>query len=142
MNTYLVLLMTIQVSLYAIVMMIFVKKRVQCVKEGIVPSSYYKTFQTEVSDYPKDLKAVERHFTNLFEMPVLFLIFGTLVLALGKVDYIILVASTIFVVFRIAHMVIHIGKNKIIPRMMTFGVSSITVVLMWFYLSVKLLLNS
>lgn len=142
MEKFLVLAMALQVSLYVIVMVIFVRKRTSLVKAGKVPSSYYKTFQTEVGEYPRDLKAAERHFENLFEMPVLFLIFCSLVIGLGKVDLFIVLGSYLYVLIRVAHMVIHIGKNKIMPRMMAFGFSCLVLIIMWVYLTISMFFNS
>tara|TARA_Y100000817_G_scaffold306572_1_gene291920 strand:+ start:171 stop:593 length:423 start_codon:yes stop_codon:yes gene_type:complete len=103
--------------------------RTLSVKSGKVSFKYFKTYDSEVP--PREIAQTNRHITNLFEVPVLFYAVCAVVLASNYESILILVLAWGFVASRVAHSIIHLGQNKILPRMITFFVGVLIVLGMW-----------
>ncbi|MFN3164180.1 MAG: hypothetical protein ACE37N_12060, partial [Pseudohongiellaceae bacterium] len=62
--------MFMMVMLTYVVMLITVRVRTSAVNRGDIEASYFSIFQGE--NIPEMVHKTNRHFDNLFEMPVLF----------------------------------------------------------------------
>jgi len=125
-----------QFFLTQIVLIITFVSRVVAVNTRQMDFRYLKTY-----DYgnPTDLvKKTSRHFINLFEMPTLFYVGGVLALARNLQDPILAYSAWGFFITRVFHAFIHIGPNKITPRMTIFGLSVIALNIFWFRLFILL----
>lgn len=75
---------------------------------------------------------------NLFELPVLFYLGASLVLALGITKPILLTLAWIFVSLRYVHSLIHVTYNRILHRFVVYLFSSIVLWAFWFVLALEL----
>src|SRR4051812_30931893 len=94
---------------------ITIKTRFSAARTGKVDPRYFKTFSF---GEPTDaVLKTGRHFNNLFEVPTLFYAGCCAGMIVGVAGILPLALAWAFVFLRIAHAWIHMGRNKIIPRM-------------------------
>ena len=130
MNTALIFPMAAMVLLSFIVQIGVFRTRVASVKRGEVKASFYKTFQGENTE-PWKTAQFSRHYANLFEMPTLFYAAAItgLVSNLGGSTLVWLAWG--FVAARILHATIHLGSNRINPRIYAHLSAWLMVLAMW-----------
>lgn len=104
--------------------------RFGAVKRGEANPKYYKTFQGENTE-PRQAAQFSRHYINLFEMPVLFYVAGVVGLATGLGGSALVWAAWVFVAARAIHAIVHLGSNKIFPRIYAHGFAWTVVLVMW-----------
>ena len=121
--------MAAMVLLTVIVLVRMVLGRMAAVKRGEVDARFYKTYQGE----PEPRKAAQytRHFVNLFENPVLFYVACLAAMVTGQGGGVIVWLAWAFVACRALHTTVHLGSNKIPPRMMIYGASWVVLLAMW-----------
>ncbi|MDJ0751326.1 MAG: MAPEG family protein [Woeseiaceae bacterium] len=110
-----------------------VRGRVAAVRRGDVDARYYKTYQGDNTE-PRQAVQNARHFTNLFENPVLFYAACIVAMASGLGGMPMLVLAWLFVASRVAHAAIHLTSNRIPQRMAAYGVSWFVLAAMWLWL--------
>lgn len=123
---------------FAIVLLIFVSlaymfwTRVKAVKGGQMPATYFKTYSR--GEATEDVILAARHFSNLFEIPVLFFAacLAAMMIPVLGISFEILAWS--FVVLRYVHSFIHLGPNKLFWRMRAYGLSVLVVLMMWIHI--------
>lgn len=106
--------------------------RFKSVKSGSVRARYYKLMQG--GDIPDHIVAGTRHFSNLFEMPVLFYVVGVLALILNVETTLMLTLAWSYVVLRIVHAYIHVTYNHILHRLSVFWIAALILLAMWIHL--------
>ena len=77
---------------------------------------------------------VSNNYENLFELPVLFYAVTAFALITRQVDVWMLGLAWAFVVARIAHSVLHIGRNIVLWRGTAFAFGAAILMLMWLLL--------
>jgi hypothetical protein len=82
---------------------------------------------------------VANAFRNQFELPVLFYVLVVLAIIARKADFLFVVMSWIFVVFRIVHAGIHTTSNVVRHRFYAYAVAAIVLLLMWIIFAVRVL---
>src|SRR6266404_6253911 len=92
--------------------------RIQSARTGKVDPRYFKTFSFGTPT--DDVLKTGRHFTNLFEVPTLFYAACLAGMMVGVAGIVPLIFAWLFVLARSAHAWIHIGRNKIYPRIASF----------------------
>ena len=135
-----VLALFIQSILPVIVLGIMFYRRTRAIRTGSVPLKYFKSHQGVDGDSPEDLRVVERHFSNLFETPVLFFVVSLLYLFLDYVDQMAVLLTWAFVLLRVVHAYIHLGRNHVGHRFTVFFLSIIVFLIQWIYLLGKFFL--
>jgi len=110
--------------------------RVRAAFSGQVDPAYYRLFRGAVP--PEKLEQLSRNFSNLFEVPVLFYVFGILCLVTGTESKLILGLSWIYVALRCVHTAIHISYNHPLHRFFAFLASVVVVTALWILLLVNL----
>lgn len=123
-----------------IVMLVMFTDRVKAIKMGAMKVGYFKTYNEELKPSERVIKS-GRHFTNLFEAPVLFYVACILGMILPLQSMVFLMLAWTFVAARAVHAVIHIGPNKLLYRMSAYGVGWLVLLLMWIYILVDTLLR-
>ncbi len=103
--------------------------RVQSVRKKQTSIKYFKLL--EGGDAPEHVRAGTRHFTNLFELPVLFYAAGITTMVLQLETPFMQGLAWTFVVARAAHAVIHMGHNNVLHRMIAFWLGAMVVLAMW-----------
>ncbi len=129
MNYLLVYPMAAMVLLTAIVFVRMFLSRFAAVRAGEVSATYYKTYQG--GEEPRASAQLSRHFINLFESPTLFYVACIVAMLVGQNGTVMLVLAWTYVAARVAHALIHTGKNKMTPRMIVYLVSWIVLLAMW-----------
>ncbi len=130
MNYALVFPMAALVALTFVVQIGVFRTRVAAVRRGDVKASFYKTFQGENTE-PRKVAQFSRHYANLFEVPVLFYAAGITGLATGLGGALFVWLAWVFVIARALHALVHLGTNKINPRIGAHLLGWIAVLAMW-----------
>jgi hypothetical protein len=102
--------------------------RVKAVSSGKMKFSYFKTYDGNATEM---VLKTTRHFTNLFEVPVLFYATLLTIMVLDISSSAILLLAWLFVITRILHAIIHIFVANIYPRMGVYMLSWLTVLGLW-----------
>lgn len=113
---------------FGVLVLLFVT-RFRTVARGQVKASYFKVYQG--AGEPERSRKLANHFKNLFETPNLFYAAGTLGVALGRTDVLLVVLAWSFVAMRIGHALIHIGANRLRARIVVYFASWLVLLLMW-----------
>ncbi|WP_434631812.1 MAPEG family protein [Chromobacterium sp. CV08] len=105
-------------------------------RSGRVDGRYYRLMR---GDTPPDgeLK-LARNFSNLFEAPVLFYVFGAIVIAKNLTAPLPLALAWSYVALRAVHTAIHLGRNHPVHRFLAFLASCIVLLAMWGWLALVL----
>lgn len=85
-------------------------------------------------NWPDQVVQNEAAVKNQFEAPVLFFAACITAVATNLVSILFAALALLFLAFRIWHAYIHIGHNKLGPRIKAFSCSLFTVVAMWILL--------
>jgi hypothetical protein len=139
MNNYeLVYPMFAMVVLTCVVLGVMFRTRVQSVVSGDISISYYKTYR----DGKEPDKAIQlsRHFANIFEVPTLFYIVCLVAMITLQSAPIFQLLAWAYVLLRVVHAYIHIGRNKVMHRMRVYFFSWVVLMLMWMYVLIGILL--
>ncbi len=128
---YFILAMFIQAIFPVFILLKMLPMRLKALKRGDISAKYFKSYQSPDKEVPKELVIISRHYGNLFEMPMLFLILGTLLISLQLVSVSFLIAAWIYVFLRLIHTFIHLGSNRIMQRLTIFGLSCFVLLGMW-----------
>ena len=102
--------------------------RVKAVKSG---SMRLSQFRLNTGDAPDAMAQAARNYTNLFEVPLLFYVAGTLAITLGLQTPTLVVIAWIFVAARALHSWIHLHSNNVIHRLRAYMLGNICVLAMW-----------
>src|SRR5262245_61157875 len=92
--------------------------RRKAVTEGTMNATYFKVYQGGAE--PEASAKLARHFTNLFEAPVLFYAACIAGMALHMAGTLFLVLAWVYVLLRVIHTTIHTGANKLYPRIAAY----------------------
>jgi hypothetical protein len=122
--------------LSAIVLLTMFRARVRAVKAGQIKAGYFKTY--EGANIPEDVIKTARHFSNLFETPVLFYVICLLGIIFSIDNKLFVVLAWAYVAARSVHAYVHMGRNKLPIRMLTYTFSWLIMVVMWAILFFKL----
>lgn len=121
--------------LFAMVLLTFtvalamLRSRIQAVKEGKIQIRHFRTFSEGVPT--EAMLKTSQHFSNLFELPVLFYAGCLAAMVLQMESRSLLFWAWAFVALRVAHAFIHVGSNKIRPRMYVYLMSWVAVLGLW-----------
>jgi hypothetical protein len=103
--------------------------RVRAVTSGKLDIRYFKTFN--FGDPPEEIIKTQRHFANLFEIPVLFYAACLAGMITGAKGTWPVVFAWLFVAARMVHAWIHLGNNRTMWRMRAFIVGVFAVSALW-----------
>lgn len=123
------------VLLSFVVLVLLFRTRTRSVASGAVKASYYKTYQGDTE--PESAHKLTRHFSNLFEAPTLYYVACLAGLTMHVAELAFLILAWVYVLARIIHAYIHIGRNKIYPRIYAYFSSWIILLAMWGYLALR-----
>lgn len=99
------------------------------VRRGDVRLSYFRCFNS--GQQPESLAAAQRAYGNLFEVPPLFYVLCTLLIAMHQGDALYLGLAWAYVLARVAQGVIHLGYNNVLHRAACYFLSLFLLVFMW-----------
>lgn len=90
---------------------------------------YYQAYAAETPD--ERIERPARTFNNLLQVPMLFYVACSLLIATGRVDSIQVTLAWIFVISRVVHTFIYIAFNRVSYRFAAFFAGCITLTVMW-----------
>ena len=110
------------------------RARVRSVREGLVQMSYFRVFQGSAE--PEYLAKPTRHFSNLFEQPVLFYAGCLTAMAVSANGWAPVILAWIYVAARVAHSGVHLGGNRVRYRFRLYLLSWLALLALWTYVAV------
>ncbi len=127
--------MAAMVALTASVLVRLFRARVRAVTTGAVDAAYFRTYQNGVE--PAASAKLARHFSNLFEVPVLFYVGCLAAMVLDQVNLVLLVLAWLYVVARAIHTWVHTGSNRLRQRINAYFASWLALLALWITLVVR-----
>ncbi len=124
------------VALVVFVVVRIARSRIRAVRRRDISVGFYKLYQG--SEEPDELRALRRHFANLFELPILFYVACIVAYVSVQVDIFLVLLAWLFVVSRYVHSYIHLTSNIVIYRFRVYGIGLAVLVLMWLTLTIYL----
>jgi len=124
------------VALVVFVVVRIARSRISAVRRRDISVGFYKLYQG--SEEPDELRALRRHFANLFELPILFYVACIVAYVSVQVDIFLVLLAWLFVVSRYVHSYIHLTSNIVIYRFRVYGIGLAVLVLMWLTLTIHL----
>lgn len=121
------------VVLTGIVLLQMGRSRYRAVRSGDVKISYFKTYESSIA-LPDYVLKPSRHFSNLFEAPVLFYVACLVAMQIDRQGPAVLGLAWAYVVARYAHAFIHLGRNDVMLRMRIYVIGWIILMAMWIVL--------
>lgn len=116
------------VVLTVIVAGVMFRSRVRAVKSRDVSLDFFKTYQGTIPEY---VVLPARHFSNLFEAPVLFYVACLAAMTIGKTGVTVVALAWAYVALRALHAYVHLGTNAVFTRMRVYAVSWIVLLALW-----------
>ena len=126
------------VTLVVIVVVKLFRSRVRSVRRRDISLEYFKLFQG--SEEPEEIRALSRHYANLFELPILFYVACIVAYVSVQVDLWLVLLAWLFVISRYVHCYIHLTSNIVIHRVRIYGIGLVILVLMWLTLTIRLVI--
>lgn len=123
-------------ALVTIVLLRMRSMRFAAVRRKDVSAEYYKTYQDGLE--PEALRVVSRHFSNLFEVPVLFYVGVVMTYMTHQVTYWLVVCAWAYVALRYVHSYVHLTSNNLIARFSVYFGSGFVLLVMWVSLLIQL----
>jgi hypothetical protein len=80
---------------------------------------------------PGEAAKATRHFSNLFEAPVLFYVASVTAIATRQVTLMAVLLAWAYVVLRVVHAYIHLGANRLRQRIPVYFASWVTLLALW-----------
>ena len=127
-------------AMYALVAFVLLRMRSMrfaAVRRNEVNASYYKSYST--GEEPEELRVISRHFSNLFEVPVLFYVVVLMTYMTNQVTYFLIACAWLYVLLRYVHTYVHLTSNHLIARFSVYFASGLVLTIHWIVLFVRLL---
>lgn len=92
----------------------------------------------DTRQWPDSVRKLSNNFDNQFQLPMLWYAAVAFTLILGLADMVTVALSWAFLVARIAHSYVHIGRNILVQRFSVFVVGAVILGLYWLWLALNL----
>jgi hypothetical protein len=122
------------VLLTATVLVILFRSRVRAVRENKVSIKYFRIYQGEVE--PEETAKPARHFSNLFEAPVLFYAACVTAMVTQDTGLVALGLAWTYVAARLLHTCIHLGGNRVRHRLRAYFAGWLVLAAFWIHIVV------
>lgn len=110
--------------------------RFAAVRKKEVSVGYYRAYQEGTE--PEALRVIARHFSNLFEVPVLFYVGVIMTYITHQVTYWLVACAWAYVALRYVHSYVHLSSNNVVVRFSVYFASGFVLLVMWSTLLVQL----
>ena len=104
-------------------------KRIQSTFQGRTTPDDYKL--GESGRVPADVSLPNRNYMNILELPVLFYVLALALYVSHRVDATFLILAWCYIALRTVQSVIHLTYNRVLHRVVPFGISNIVLIAMW-----------
>lgn len=118
-----------------IMAVVMLRSAIKAVGEGLNP----EYFRYGVGEPPGYMRSAYQHYSNLFEMPVLFYVVVLATYILQQGNFVLLGLAWLYVAARIIHSLIHLKNRNIRRRRDSFLASNVVLILMWGVLFARLI---
>ncbi len=105
------------------------RTRVRSMKSGSVDPKYFKAYVA--NSLPENVIVAGRHFDNQFQVPILFLITCCAHILVGQFNNFTVGLAWLFILTRIGHSIVHLGKNKLRPRVAFYASGWLVLLALW-----------
>ena len=105
------------------------RARVAAVKSGSVNLSYFKAYQGEGP--PNQALVAAQHYDNQFQVPMLFFATCCAQMIVGEVNIITCVLAWAFIATRVVHSWVHLGRNQLKKRILSFALGWLVILGLW-----------
>jgi hypothetical protein len=122
--------------LVAVVLLRMRSMRFAAVRRKEVSPKYYRAFQG--GEEPEPLRVISRHFSNLFEVPVLFYVGAIMIYVTHQVTPWLVWCAWAYVALRYVHTYVHLTSNNVVVRFSVYFASGFVLLVMWSGLLVRL----
>jgi hypothetical protein len=131
--------MAAMVLLTAVILVLLYRARVAAIRAGLVEIEYFRHHLG--AREPEASFRYSRHFTNLFETPVLFYAgcLGAMVAGVATTAMVVLAWS--YVAVRIAHAIIHLQANRLRLRRNAYALGWLVLLAIWAHLTLSVALR-
>lgn len=109
--------------------------RINAVKSKQVSIGYFRLNKGS-EEPPAHITAAANHFSNLFEMPLLFYVTCLLVMSIHLQGSLLQGLAWAFVATRVLHAIIHLTYNNVLHRMLAFVAGNLCVLAMWIVMAI------
>ena len=120
------------VVLTAFVLATLFRSRVGAVRQGLVSATYFRIYQG--AGEPESSAKAARHFSNLFEAPILFYVVCLAAMITHFTGPAMQALAWLYVGARVVHAYVHLGSNRLRYRMRAYFFSWGVLLAMWIYL--------
>ena len=110
--------------------------RIRASFKGLVSASDFRL--GESPNVPENVRLPNRNYMNLLELPQLFYVGCLLIYIANITNPSLLVLAWLYVVFRIAHSIVHLTYNNPVHRLYVFAASNTTLLVLWVVSAVAL----
>ena len=131
-QTYLVFAYLIYITLLGLFMF---RQRWVAISSRRIKGKYFKDYQGEI---PMDLKVMENHFKNQFEVPIVFMITSLYAIEFNAVTKLFFIFSCLFVFTRVFHSYFHLVNHIVLYRAASFFTGMFILLGMWVLLLMEL----
>lgn len=107
------------------------RSRVRAVQAGTVSTRFFRVYQGETE--PEETAKPARHFTNLFEAPTLFYAGCLAAIVTGDAGWLVELLAWAYVGTRLVHTCIHLGPNRLRPRINAYFASWLALIALWIH---------
>jgi hypothetical protein len=122
------------VMLTATVLVILFRSRVRAVRTNKVSMKYFRIYQGEIE--PEETAKPARHFSNLFEAPVLFYAACITAMVTQDTGVAALTLAWTYVAARLLHTYIHLGGNRVRHRLRAYFAGWLVLAALWVHIVV------
>jgi hypothetical protein len=122
--------MYVMVLLSFVLALVMFRGRSKAVKSKQIPFKYFRAMTGDVT-MPEYASIPTRHFSNLFEVPVLFYAVGLASMILQQAGPVMIGLAWAFVFLRLVQAIIHLTYNNIFHRMTAYALGFGVVLTMW-----------
>jgi hypothetical protein len=105
--------------------------RKKAVTSKQVSIKYFRVYDVRDGAPPEYMVRAARHFDNLLQAPILFLVTGMLCLFFGLNGWVTVTLGWAFVVSRLVHTWVHLGSNNILWRAASYFTGWIIILVLW-----------
>ncbi len=117
-------------AMFTLLFLIFMaRRRMKSAKDGSMDPKYFRLYQGD--GLTDELQLWNRHFNNLLEIPILFYFAVVVAIVTHQVTLITVTLSWFYLGFRLLHSWIHLNGNRVIKRFTVFGLSVLTLFILW-----------
>jgi hypothetical protein len=130
-NEQILLPMLGMMVLTAVVWFVLYARRIPAMRKARKPAQVYTTPDKVIELLPEEVSYPANNFKNLFELPVLFYVLCLYFYVTATVGTAEVFAAWLFLLFRVAHSVIHCTANIVMARFATYCAAALA---LWFML--------